>query len=54
MILPQSTAYRTLNDRLATVSTHNQTLLSAAATGGVRRLREASIDCRIRGGKVTN
>ena len=44
MILPQSTAYRTLNDRLATVSTHNQTLLSAAATGGVRRLTR-SVDC---------
>ena len=36
MLLPQSTAYRTLSDRLATVSTHNTTLLSAAAAGGVR------------------
>ena len=39
MLLPQSTAYRTLSDRLATVSTHNTTLLSAAAAGGVSQQR---------------
>ena len=36
MILPQSTAYRTLSERLATVSTHNNMLLSSAAASGVR------------------
>lgn len=32
MILPQSSAYRTLSDRLLTVSTHHQIIAAAAAT----------------------